>query len=110
MGFFSSSKDKALEAASWAALPIKKVARVGAEKYYRKKGKWIQGECVVCGNPISAKKKGFAHRKCYNQAVQEVSKWQSSMDVNNTLYYPNCNHNRNSIGVDHHRQICNKGE
>ena len=108
MGWWDSSKDKAAEAAKaaagWAALPIKKVAEKGAQKYYEKKGNWIQGVCVVCGNPISAKKKGYAHKKCHGQAVKEVKKWQSSMEINNTNHDK---YGRNKLGVRHFGCGCN---
>lgn len=89
MGWFSDSGDKAKEAAKaaagWTALPFKKVAEKGAESYYKKKGKWIKGVCVHCGNPIgNARKEGFAHNKCHREASKDVKKWQSSMEINNT--------------------------
>jgi hypothetical protein len=109
MGFFSSGKDKAAEAAKaaagWAALPFKKVGEKGAEAYYRKKGRWVKGVCVHCGNPIgNTKKEGFAHNKCHREASREVKKWQSSMEINNTNHDK---YGRNTNGVRYFGCGCN---
>lgn len=107
MGWFDSAKDKAKDKAVGALTwPVKKISDKATQRYLRQKGKWVTGTCPHCDKPINAKRPGSVHQKCARALKQEVAKWESSMNINNTLYYECGVHNKRAYADFQHDQIC----